>query len=242
MSNFLIVAILLLIHSLEVSGYSLPLEYTFSKDAEGWVGDFADYPVDQEGPFELSWGWENLPTPMPISEEKGSPVLTKGLFLSGNNHSDDLFMFVKTQIRGLKPSTEYALTFSVVIESNLPPGMAGIGGAPGESVYFKIGASAEEPVKKESGGQYALSVDKGSQSEEGKCVRVVGNLANEAVDPRNPQYRPKQLSNEMPLLARTDKKGRLWIFVGTDSGFEGVTKYYIAQITLFAQPLEATES
>ena len=206
-------------------------KFDFSIGNAGWVGDFADYPLGEEAFFDLSWGWANLPAVL----QMGNQTLTKGMFLSGNNHSDDLFMFLKRPIEGLKPNTVYQLRFFVTIENNIPPGQFGIGGAPGESVYFKVGASKIEPEKIDVNGMYRLNVDKGEQSQGGKNACVVGNLANPLVDPSNPHIEPKKFTNEKPLKIRSDHKGRLWLFVGTDSGFEGPTLYYIAKICVHAK-------
>jgi hypothetical protein len=202
-------------------------DYTFSKDRAGWEGDFTDYPVNQESFYELAWGWENLPTPLlaPTGE-----CLEKGLFLSGNNHSDDLFSFVRCKIGELQPNAWYEIDVSVLIESNTPEGGVGIGGAPGESVYFKIGASTEEPKKVAIDGFYSLNFDKGEQSQGGKEAVVVGNLAMPEVDPDHPRYCPKEFHTEPPLKVQSDQEGQLWLFLGADSGFEGRTKFYIAQV------------
>ena len=85
------------------------------------LGDFADYPVGEESFYELSWGWDNLPAEVTVDGKEASKTLSKGLFLSGNNHSDDLFMFVKRKITGLDPNTAYSVQFSVLIESNVAP-------------------------------------------------------------------------------------------------------------------------
>jgi len=205
-------------------------EFIFSVGHEGWIGDFTDYPVGDEAFYDLAWGWENLPVDINDTDKK----LSKGLFLSGNNHSDDLFMFVRRQISGLESNTLYDLIFSIIIESNIPSGLFGIGGSPGESVYVKIGAASKEPKKIELHGQYILSVDKGNQSEGGKNARVIGNLANEEVLPQNPVYFPKHLVQKIPLQAKTDENGQIWIFLGSDSGFEGPTKFYIAKVSVNA--------
>lgn len=218
-----------------ISSETLNFDFTFSTSNDGWVGDFADYEVGQESFFELAWGWSNIPQNLPPEDQ------LKGMFLSGNNHSDDLFMFIKRQINGLKPNTCYELTFLVNIQDNIPPGQFGIGGSPGESVFFKVGASKIEPEKVAKGPIYRLNVDKGNQSQGGKNAIVVGNLANPLVDPDNPQYEPKSFMNEIPLKVRTDHLGRLWLFVGTDSGFEGSTIYYIDHISVSAKPIHHSE-
>lgn len=204
-------------------------DFSFSKNTQGWVGDFADYPVGEETFYELEWGWENLPTPY--------ASFTKGLFLSGNNHSDDLFMFVRHRIEGLQPNTLYALTFSTQIESNVPPSQLGVGGSPGESVYVKVGAARAKPEKINQANFYLLNVDKGDQSQGGENALVIGNLANPAVDPAHPTYQPKELSNGSPLLIKSDQNGRLWVFLGTDSAYEGTSKFYISEIKVTAIPV-----
>jgi hypothetical protein len=200
------------------------IQFTFPSSNDQWKGDFTDYPVGQEVFYELAWGWENLPSPI----EK----LEKGLYLSGNNHSDDLFMFVRRKIIQLKPNTKYALTFSVLIESNIAAGAIGIGGSPGESLFFKVGGSTEEPKKSAVNDFYFLNVDKGNQAQGGNNALVIGNLANPAVDPEHPTYLPKELHSDYPLVVESNPKGELWIFLGTDSGFEGATKFYIAKVNV----------
>lgn len=200
------------------------VEFTFSKGSGGWKGDFADYPVGEDQFYELSWGWENLPLPI--------DSLSKGLYLNGNNHSDDLFMFVKRKIEGLRPNTLYALNFRVLIESNTPEQGIGIGGAPGESLFVKVGASPFEPHKRADQGFYYLNVDKGNQGQGGRNAHVIGNLANALVDPDKLRYQPKELCSQEPLMMKSDANGSMWIFIGTDSGYEGPTRFYIAKIEL----------
>ena len=72
----------------------------------------------------------------------------------------------------------------------------------------------------------------------GENALVVGDLANELVDPGAPQYIPKKLHNEFPLSIKSDPNGQLWIFLGTDSGYEGSTKFYIAEVLLTAEMVE----
>jgi hypothetical protein len=200
-----------------IGGICFAEHFEFSGNFKGWKGDFADYPVGEEDFYELSWGWENLPVP--------HGTLSKGLYLKGNNHSDDLFMFVKYPIKGLKPDTVYLVHFdSVLIESKAPARSIGIGGAPGESVFFKVGASTEEPNKVNVNGYYLLNVDKGDQAGSGTDAVVIGDIAVPGE-----KYQMKKLTGDHLFAVRTDKNGKLWIFLGTDSGFEGVTKIYIAR-------------
>lgn len=209
------------------------IAFDFSSSNQGWNGEFSDYPADEESFFELTWGWGNLP--IEVSSKQDAPkqvLLTKGLFLAGNNHSDDLFMFVRRQLDGLEPDALYELTFSLTVECNIPDAQCGIGGSPGESVYVKAGASAEMPIKINREGFYHLNVDKGYQSEGGEHAHVLGNLANSFVDANSPQHHAKYFKSKTPLQTKSDSNGRLWIFIGSDSGFEGATKFYIAEIII----------
>jgi hypothetical protein len=226
--KYLFILFCLILPSVSLKAESLgtqTIAINFDTDSKGWIGDFTDYPEGQESFYELAWGWDNLPTPV-------NHALTKGLFLSGSNHSDDLFMYVRKQVSDLLPNTMYALTISAIIETCVPPGMLGVGGSPGEGVYLKVGASTEEPIKRLENGYYHLSADKGSQSEDGINATIVGDLANLSVDPQNPQYLPKQLITEMPVLVKSDDEGKLWVFFGSDSGFEGYSKFYIVHFIL----------
>jgi hypothetical protein len=45
------------------------------------------------------------------------------------------------------------------------------------------------------------------------------------------EYRIKTLDNpDRPLEVTTDQDGRVWLVVGTDSGFEGLSSFYYARI------------
>lgn len=205
-------------------------KFDFSKGHDGWVGDFADYPVGEETFYELNWGWSTLPYPLPSNE--------KGMVLSGNNHSDDLLMFIKRRVEGLEPNTQYEVAFKVTIESDVPVGQMGIGGSPGESIFFKVAASSQEPIKEVKNNFYRINIDIGSQSNGGSDGVVIGDLANSAVDVESPAFMPKEMSTTESLKAKTDEKGQLWLLVGTDSGFEGFSKYYIANIAVSVKTIE----
>src|SRR5688572_16762834 len=139
--------------------------WQFAPGAEGWTHGFADYPVGEEAFHELEFAHRALP-----------PALgggRSGLYLSGNNHSDDLFMFVKAPVDGLESATAYDVRLQVRIASKAPKGAVGIGGAPGESVVFKAGATAVEPVPVAVDGTQRMNVDIGSQATGGADAVVL---------------------------------------------------------------------
>ena len=195
--------------------------FDFEDDAEGWTVGFADLPVRFDRPtFDLDYGHRPLPDGL-----SGS-----GIFVQGHNRSDDLFMFLKRQVGGLRPDTSYVVSVSIDLATNVAAGLIGIGGAPGESVFVKAGASTIEPTVEEGDNQHLrMNIDKGNQSRGGESMVVLGNVAHPEV--RGSEYRIKTLDNsDAPLMVDTDSEGRVWLIVGTDSGFEGLTALYYSGI------------
>ena len=170
--------------------------------------------------YELRSGHEEVPI-----AEAG-----KGLFLSGNNHSDDLFMGYYKDLSGLVPETEYQFTVRFQLATNVENDMIGIGGAPGESVFVKCGVASKEPENSlDSLNHFCLNIDKGSQSTSGSDMIVVGNLAKEEIN-RPGEYEFNEI--ETKVIARTDEAGTAYLVIGTDSGFEGVTSFYLDDISV----------
>ena len=196
--------------------------FDFNQNDGGFTPIFSDYPNEQgvEEFYELRSGHEEVPI-----AEAG-----KGLFLSGNNHSDDLFMGYYKDLSGLVPETEYQFTVRFQLATNVENDMIGIGGAPGESVFVKCGVASEEPENSlDSLNHFRLNIDKGSQSTSGSDMIVVGNLAKEEIN-RPGEYEFNEI--ETKVIARTDEAGTAYLVIGTDSGFEGVTSYYLDDISV----------
>ena len=129
----------------------------------------------------------------------------------------------------LLPDTLYQISFLIEFASNVPDGMTGIGGSPGEGVIIKAGATPVEPVKvlDPSDERYRMNIDKGNQTQGGRDMIVLGNFANGTG--RN-EYTLKTLVNPAAFPCRTNDNGELWLVVGTDSGFEGITTIYYNRI------------
>ena len=148
--------------------------FNFQANAEGWSGDFADYPsaADQRPIYNLQFSHTMLPNP--LSNSDGA------LRQSGTNRSDDLFMFVRKKIEGLEPNIIYAISFEIEIATNAPSGNVGVGGAPGESVYIKAGATTIKPEKQIDtiSKHFKMNVDKGNQSTDGPTIKLIGDFAN----------------------------------------------------------------
>lgn len=201
-----------------------PYDFNFSESPHGWACGFSDYPATREDSvfYELRYAH--------IDKPGGG----KAMMLSGNNHSDDLFMYMKKQVTGLSPNTLYTITFDVELASNAPKGSVGVGGSPGESVYLKVGAVSTEPGSTIEDGNYRMNIDKGNQATGGMDMIVIGDISTpEGIT----DYTLINRSNlytaaDNPYQARSDTNGNLWLVVGTDSGFEGTTTLYYTRIVI----------
>lgn len=202
--------------------------FTFDSDSKGWLTGFADLPAGyDQGIYELESSHRELP------EE----LTGNGIFIQGHNRSDDLFMFLSRQVDGLEPGTAYRVTISVDVATNVPVASFGIGGSPGESVYVKAGATTIEPAIERDGQDWLrMTIDKGNQASEGEDMINLGNVAHP--DVAGTEYRIKTLNNEeRPFDVTADEGGRLWLIVGTDSGFEGLTSLYYTGIKYTFDPV-----
>ena len=133
-------------------------------------------------------------------------------------------------LSGLAPETEYQFTVRFKLATNVENDMIGIGGAPGESVFVKCGVASEEPENSlDSLNHFRLNIDKGSQSTGGADMIVVGNLAKKEIN-RPGEYEFNEI--ETKVIARIDEAGTAYLVIGTDSGFEGVTSYYLDDISV----------
>lgn len=228
---FLFLAPLAAIANLQTSGDLITYKFTFSKH-EHFIVSFADYPKGQEAFYELQYK-ENSLLPPHIKTNQHA------LKISGNNHSDDLFMYAYKQISGLKPNTSYKVHFLVELASNASAESIGVGGSPGASVYVKIGVVSDEPHRYiDEFGYYRMALDKGNQEEGGKEMLVLGNIG---VDTHDNIYRLKTLTDRLDEMnnnfsVTSDNQGRAWLILGTDSGYESTsTVFYTNVIVNFSE-------
>jgi hypothetical protein len=194
--------------------------YNFAQGQQNWQAGFADYNTAQADIFELDSGIKTLPT----------GFTGTGFKLAGHNRSDDLFMFLKRRLTGLSPSTRYQASLKVSFLSPAGTDCMGIGGAPGESVYLHFGFADIEP--KQVG--YNLNVAKGNQSQNGANSKVQGNIAVKGLPCNGSKFQSKTLTStsSSSLQFTTQSDGSVWIFTGTDSGYEGKTTLYYQSIEL----------
>lgn len=213
---------------------SIRVRYEFEGGSDGWASDISDF-SDATMPEDLLS--ETGSTPPGIDE-------TSGYFhLAATNRSDDVFVYMSRQLGSdadLVPNTSYVIDFTVTAASNAPSDCVGIGGAPGESVWLKVGASTDQPVPIDEEGYTRLSIDKGNQSQGGADADVAGVIANgipceEALESGQP-FAMVTWEHTLERPVMTDGEGRLWLLVGTDSGFEGRTELYYDTVEVVLTP------
>ena len=207
------------------------LEFNFDAGPGNWSARFADYGQAQQDSINTAAEWMQLPEPL---------ADRRGYMLAGSNTSDDLAMFLTAPIGGLEPATRYDIELEMTFATSVPQDCVGIGGSPGSSVFVKLGASTMEPQVIQEGDDFRLNIDKGGQSQGGEDALVVGDMANFQQDcPDETQWQLKTVTTGgSDFSARTDDQGVLWVYGGTDSGFEGRTIYFI---TRFVVRLTAAE-
>ena len=208
---------------------TIEFNYSFETGDEGWVVDFADLPIDHDQSiYELGSEHRSLPAGL-----EGA-----GVYVQGHNRSDDLFMYLKRRVDGLAPGASYTVLVTVDLATNIPLATFGIGGSPGESVYVKAGASTVEPeAATDSINHLRMNIDKGNQAQGGSQMVVIGDVASP--DVTDEEFRIKTLDNlGRPVIVEADAAGSAWLIVGTDSGFEGLTRLYYDRISYILTPAE----
>lgn len=74
--------------------------------------------------------------------------------------------------------------------------------------------------------------DHGGQAQEGANTLNLGDFAHGGGTCENGVYQLATLfTGGRSVTVRTNASGELWLIVGTDSGFEGLTKIYIWEAT-----------
>ena len=220
-----------------IAPFGASLSYDFGTGAHGWTADVAEYPISVGPSISFEAGLRQLPDMAP----RGSTGTA--FLLSSNNTADDLFTFMKREIRGragLLPLQDYRVRYRMRFLSDAPSGCFGIGGAPGESVYLKAGGSAREPKPVRVRADIELNLPKGDQAQPGGVLSVAGDVANGIPCEEVSFERPLPLGlveREVSHIVRTDRRGHLWLLVGTDSGFEGATTLYFQTIEVTLTPL-----
>lgn len=197
------------------------VESNFETGLDGWSVDLAEYNTSMDSStIEFKYNVSKLLAPADTTK--------KGLRVQSHNRSDDMFMSIKKKITGLDSTKIYEVFFSVDLGTSYHANSVGIGGSPASSVYLKVGASPKEPAKVVKDGFYTFNLDKGNQMEGGKELITIGDVANGLTEPG---FRVVNRNNlNKPVGVKPNGKGEIWLCIGTDSGFEGLSVLYYDRV------------
>lgn len=203
----------------------LKVKADFENDDMEFVGGVADVPVDH-GDYNVVTEFAQIPD-----------IESRGYKLSGNNHSDDMFLYTYLEIDAM-PNTMYRADLAFDFATSIPAGMMGVGGSPGASIYVKAGVIDQMPQVLVDDtlleAYLRMNIDHGSQSNSGTDMKVVGN-AEKPEDQTDDRFILKPFEYSTEVIAGTD--GKLYLIIGLDSGFEGIMEFYIDNINLTLTPI-----
>ena len=219
---------------------TISVSFDFRNGSQGWEAGFADYPpATDNGQYQLQAEIRSLPPELGITGT--------GFYIQGANASDDLFMFLKrrlSSVDGVSAGQTYQINYSLVFASNAPTACGGIGGAPGESVYLRAGASPAEPLALLDSDFFhylRLNIPAGKRRDNAIAASSTGNIANgEPCHPPAPvPFVSMSRSHQHTSLVNANSRGEIWLLVGADSGFEGRTSLYYQRIDVTLTPMSA---
>lgn len=198
--------------------------FSFATDQDGWEVLYSDYILGMEPIIEFSADVESLPGPL-------GPA--KGFKMTSINRSDDLWMCIFARVPNLLPHQRYKVDMSVTMAVNGGTGCWGAGGIPGAGVTVKAGAVSARPATVMQADNYvAVNFDKGNQTVGSAGVPVIGDLSSSSTVCTDSPYEIKTLATPAAgAVASADANGDLWLVVGTDSGYEGLTTLYYTRGT-----------
>lgn len=215
---------------------NVALSFDFRQGVLGWQAGFADYSTQTNlDSFDFQTGIRSLP-----GEVRPSGT---AFYIQGNNRSDDLFMFLKRKLGptdGIVAGQKYQLYFTIIFASNAQSGCPGAGGSPGDSVALKAGASAIEPVPVlDATSTWRMNVNKGGPMGPGELVATgISSIANGLpCDLRSQPFVSLTRHHLHRNLATASSAGELWLLLGTDSGFEGLTGLYYQSVDVLLVPM-----
>jgi len=196
-------------------------DYDFNESQHEWIHGFAEYPAgpDDSTLYQLKYAYTD--------QVVDSKLTKKSVMLSGKNLNRDLFMFLKKKITGLKPNTDYTLTFTVELASEFEAAFLNAGG----SVYLKAGAVDSEPEREIRSGNYVMNIDKGNQETAGTDMTSLGEIVTSGNNNYTLVTRNNAMANSR-YVARSNSAGELWLIIGTDSNLEATTTVFYTRINV----------
>jgi hypothetical protein len=209
------------------TGPEITLTFDFDGSMNGFFFGQTDFTESTRG--EITAVVEALPAPLTGS----------GLRVTARNNSDDQWAYIAralTSADGIVPSQRYTARIHARIASQAASGCFGVGGS-FEAVAIKGGVVVTMPTGVLDGQGYtSFSADKGSQSEIGPEATSLGNIANgRACEEASAWVRLDRMGS---MNISSNAAGTLYLYVGTDSGFEAEHTLVYDSIVLTLTPID----
>jgi len=190
--------------------------FDFNESSYDWSGGAADYSIKDTAATNFDLIYSTVP-------ERIAPV-QHSLKLSGTITGDYLTMFIKKQITGLRPETDYTLAFDIELVCDADS-------TAGQTIILKSGATANEPHTIKRDQRYRLNIDNGTYAENGVDMIVVDTVR---VNSATNEYGVVQ-SGDVPskyvfIKAQSDADGSLWIIIATESSGVGRSIVYYTKV------------
>jgi len=199
----------------------------FNNGIDGWSTDVADY-TDHDRPTEVASAWKDLP----------APLSGKGYYMISHNNSDDVLTYARRQLDGLVKHAKYRVTFEMRYATDAATGCMGVGGSRGESVWMVASASFDYiKTMPQPNGNYRVNIDRGNQAASGPQGKVLGTQGVEGLSCSGGKWASTTRKSSEAVEVHADKDGRIWIMLGTDSGFEGTNAVYLQGATIHITPV-----
>lgn len=209
------------------AGGPIELTWRFDDALQGFTADITDFHAETRG--ELRSDLVELP----------SPLTGRGLRVFANNYSDDLWHYLWREIgsaEGIVAGTTYRVTVRLQVASNVASGCMGVGGSP-DSVTLKGGVVAVQPGPvTDAEGYIGFSADKGNQSQVGPEAVDLGTIGTDGTDCEGSSNPWEVLERSGTMTATATDDGRLWVYVGGDSGFEAATTLHYLSVGVTLDP------
>jgi hypothetical protein len=122
------------------------------------------------------------------------------------------------------------MTVDLEVASSAPTNAVGAGGAPGEGVVMRAGATVIEPMKVNTGPIYLMNIDHGQQALPGEDMDTLGHVGVSDTTTVFTMIHRSNLTH--PFTVTTDANGEVWACIGTDSGYESLTVLYYSTIAI----------
>ena len=195
--------------------------FDFENGSQGWEGGISDYPLNYPDSAQYKVGNDILANSLSSD--------SKGLTISADNPSGELFYYFKRKVSDLEPNQNYRLDFEFLV-------YAQVAGSGDGELFLKIGATNFVPelitqTSGKAGDCIALNIDKGaSNSDSGLDVVNIGSVKEFTGNT------PEVISGnsfDFPIEVVADANGEVWLIIGVDSGIKSDLTFGMMALTVY---------